>query len=186
MHTFALLRSHTHTLSLLCLDLQTIISWGTGYRPTEAWLTDWWENRSWATRNVSYSLIHTFILTHSPIHTLTHSLTHPLTHSLIHSLTHSAEALKLEKYSNLTSSHFFTPIAIESSGVFGPKTMSFIKDLGKRITRQSGDPRSTAFLLQRLSVAIQLGNAVSIAPGLLSPLLFDPIPYFTGPKTPDA
>ena len=59
-----------------------------------------------------------------------------------------AEALKLEKYSNLTSSHFFTPIAIESSGVFGPKTMSFIKDLGKRITRQSGDPRSTAFLLQ--------------------------------------
>ena len=73
-----------------------------------------------------------------------------------------AEALKLEKYSNLASSHFFAPIAIESSGVFASKTMSFIKDLGKRIARQSGDPKSTAFLLQRLSVVVQLENAVSI------------------------
>ena len=70
-----------------------------------------------------------------------------------------AEALKLEKYSNLASSHFFVPIAIESSGVFDSKTMSFIKDLGKRIARQSGDPKSTAFLLQRLSAAVLLGNA---------------------------
>ena len=49
--------------------------------------------------------------------------------------------------------------------------MSFIKDLGKRIARQSGDPKSTAFLLQRLSVAIQLSLLWAL--GLPSPLLFD-------------
>ena len=73
-----------------------------------------------------------------------------------------AESQKLEKYANLSHSHFFTPIAIETTGVLGPKTFSFIKDLARRITRQSGDPKSTTYLFQRLSMAVQLGNAVSI------------------------
>ena len=73
-----------------------------------------------------------------------------------------AEAQKLEKYTNLSHSHFFAPIAIKTTGVFGPKTMTFIRDLGRRISLQTGDLKSTAFLLQRLSVAVQLGNAASI------------------------
>ena len=100
-HTHSL--THTHTLSLvysmLSVDLQTIISWGTGYRPTEARLTDWWENKSWATRNVSYSLIHTLTLTHPPTHSL------PFSHSYFqlscsswgrHSIGHT-EMLEQEK-----------------------------------------------------------------------------------------
>ena len=73
-----------------------------------------------------------------------------------------AEAQKLEKYTNLSHSHFFAPIAIETTGVFGPKTMTFIKDLTRRITHQIGELKLTAFLLQRLSVAVQMGNTASI------------------------
>jgi len=40
---------------------------------------------------------------------------------------------------------------------------AFISDLGRRrIVAMTGEPRSTAFLLQRLSVAIQRGNAASV------------------------
>ena len=51
-------------------------------------------------------------------------------------------------------------IAIETSGVFGSKTLSFVKSLCKRLYRQSGDPKSTSYLIQRLSIAIQRGNAI--------------------------
>ena len=42
------------------------------------------------------------------------------------------------------------------------ETSSFIGELGKRITMVSGDPREPEFLFQRLSVAIQRGNAISV------------------------
>ena len=38
----------------------------------------------------------------------------------------------------------------------------FLKELGWRARRKSGDERAASFLLQRLSVAVQRGNAVSI------------------------
>jgi len=40
--------------------------------------------------------------------------------------------------------------------------MGFIQELGRRISLASGDPRETAFLFQRLSAAIQRGNAIAI------------------------
>ena len=33
----------------------------------------------------------------------------------------------------------FTPVAIETSGVFGPKTTEFLKELGHRLRQASGD-----------------------------------------------
>ena len=38
---------------------------------------------------------------------------------------------KIQKYQHLDSCYFFTPVAIETSGVFGPKTMEFLKELGR-------------------------------------------------------
>ena len=40
--------------------------------------------------------------------------------------------------------------------------LSFIRELGRRLTAITGDPRETTFLLQRISVAVQLGNVASI------------------------
>ena len=46
-----------------------------------------------------------------------------------------------------------------------PKSLVFLKELGWRARRLSGDQRAASFLLQRLSVAAQWGNAVSIFGG---------------------
>ena len=45
---------------------------------------------------------------------------------------------------------------------FGPKTTEFLKELGHRLRQLSGEVNSFAYLAQRLSVAIQRGNAASV------------------------
>ena len=69
---------------------------------------------------------------------------------------------KTQKYKHLDSYYFFTPVAIETSGVFGPKTTEFLKELGHRLRQVSGEANSFAYLTQRLSIAIQRGNAASV------------------------
>ena len=73
-----------------------------------------------------------------------------------------AEDRKMQKYKHLDSCYFFTPVAIETSGVFGPKTTEFLKVLGHRLRQVSGEANSFAYLTQRLSVAVQRGNAASV------------------------
>ena len=51
---------------------------------------------------------------------------------------------------------------METTGVFGALTRAFLKDLSHRIVRATGEERSYSYLTQRLSVAIQRGNAVSV------------------------
>ena len=77
-----------------------------------------------------------------------------------------AEERKCAKYNGLPVTHSLTPVAIETSGVIGPKSLEFLKELGRRVRRQTGDERAASFLLQRISVAVQRGNAVSILGGL--------------------
>ncbi|KAL5516416.1 hypothetical protein EMCRGX_G001731 [Ephydatia muelleri] len=74
----------------------------------------------------------------------------------------AAEDRKMQKYKHLDSCYSFTPVAIETSGVFGPKTTEFLKELGLRLRQVSGEANSFAYLTQRLSVAIQRGNAASV------------------------
>ena len=52
-------------------------------------------------------------------------------------------------------------------GARGPRTLLFLKELGKRVRAQTGEARSADYLLQRLSAAVQRGNAISIMSGLL-------------------
>ena len=73
----------------------------------------------------------------------------------------------MQKYKHLDSCYFFTPVAIETSGVFGPKTKEFLKELGLRLRQVSGEANSFAYLTQRLSVAIQRGNAASVMLGTI-------------------
>ena len=73
-----------------------------------------------------------------------------------------SEEIKVAKYNGLPVTHYFTPMAIETLGAIGPKSLVFLKELGWRARWQSGDERAASFLLQRLSVAVQRGNAVSI------------------------
>ena len=73
-----------------------------------------------------------------------------------------AEDKKTQKYKHLSSHLFFTPVAIETSGVYGQKTTDFIKELGHRLRQVSGEANSFQYLAQRLSVAIQRGNSASV------------------------
>ena len=73
-----------------------------------------------------------------------------------------AERNKCQKYALLCTSHHFVPIAIETSGVFGPEAASFFGELGRRIRAETGEPRSLQFLLQGISVAVQRGNAAAV------------------------
>ena len=44
----------------------------------------------------------------------------------------------------------FVPPAIETSGAIGPKSILFLKDLGKHLRKESGDSHgAAAYLLQR-------------------------------------
>jgi hypothetical protein len=53
-------------------------------------------------------------------------------------------------------------VAIETLGTWGPSAIALCEDLGGRIARETGDLRSLAFLKQRLSLAVQRGNAASV------------------------
>ncbi len=54
------------------------------------------------------------------------------------------------------------PVAIETTGVFGPETMEFLRELGRCLQLVSADHNSFTNLIQRLSVAVQRGNAASV------------------------
>ncbi len=74
-------------------------------------------------------------------------------------LAFEAESKKADKYSELARSHIVSPVCVETSGMFGPSASAFLADLGRRISLKSGDPREGLFLKQRLSLAVQRGNA---------------------------
>ena len=73
-----------------------------------------------------------------------------------------AEEKKRKKYADLARRFHFEPLAFETSGVAGPSTRTFVRELGKRMTSVSGDRRETAWLWQRLGLAIVRGNAASV------------------------
>ena len=77
-------------------------------------------------------------------------------------VTDDAKFRKTQKYSNLVSSHYFVPLAVESFGVFGKEAQSFLKELGQRVKLSSGDPMAHRYLMQRISVAVQKGNTAAV------------------------
>ena len=56
----------------------------------------------------------------------------------------------------------FVPVAIETTGVFGPETPAFLRELGRRLQQVSADENSYGYLIQCLSVAVQRGNSAAV------------------------
>ena len=73
----------------------------------------------------------------------------------------AAALLKIRKYDDLLPTHDFCPVAIETLGPINEEGLEFLSELGKRASLISGDPRETAFLFQRISVAQQRWNAIA-------------------------
>ena len=53
-------------------------------------------------------------------------------------------------------------IALETLGPLGTKSYTFLRELGRRLTIVTEDPRETSFLFQRISIAVQRFNAIRI------------------------
>ena len=74
----------------------------------------------------------------------------------------AAENHKREKYSHLDATHHFVPFAVETLGVLGREARAFLRNLAHRLTSATDDHQSHQFLLQRVAVTIQRGNAAAI------------------------
>jgi len=83
----------------------------------------------------------------------------------------AAEARKLTHYQDLSRNYCVIPVAIETTGVAGPATAAFIKDMSKRLISSTGDPKAGVYFRERLSIAVQRGNAMSVSGTLETPSL---------------
>ena len=73
-----------------------------------------------------------------------------------------AERAKVRKYEYLARRFRFEPIAIETLGAYGPTSKITVEEIGRRKSEKTGDKREVMWLKQRLSIAVQRGNAASI------------------------
>ena len=69
------------------------------------------------------------------------------------------EDKKVDKYSNLSEFYHFVPVGVETYGAYGPQGLKLVKQIGKKIQDATGEKLSTFYLFQRISIAIQKGNA---------------------------
>ena len=74
----------------------------------------------------------------------------------------AAEDRKRRRYLDISLRYCFLPLAVETSGVVGPAFSTFLSDLGRRISTSTGDPRETAWLFQRVSIAVIRGNTMAV------------------------
>ena len=123
-----------------------------GKRPDGATLVPWKRGRSlvW-----DFTCVNTIARSHLGL-----SSTHA------GSLSAVAEEKKRKKYASLGDNYIFTPIAVETLGPWGPEATNFIVELGRRLSAVTGDPRSGAFLKQKICMAVQRGNATCISGSL--------------------
>ena len=73
-----------------------------------------------------------------------------------------AENSKRRKYSSLNISYEFVPFGVETLGPWGPGAKKLFQEIATRLIEASGDPRAGFYLGQKISSAIQKGNAASI------------------------
>ena len=78
-----------------------------------------------------------------------------------------AATRKSTKYGALESQYCFQPIALESLGPTNSDARQFLSDLGRRISRSSGDDKETSFLFQRISVLLFRFNSVLLHDGFV-------------------
>ena len=70
------------------------------------------------------------------------------------------------KYGHLSTAYYFITISVETSGVFGNQTYCFLKEVVQRIRKDQDDRSALQHLVQRVSVTIHRGNAVSVLSSL--------------------
>ena len=78
------------------------------------------------------------------------------------SVARQAEECKVTKYRTLSDRFQFIPLAVETSGIIGPRGTSLLHRIGSLLAGQRGDQRECMWLFQRVAIAVVRGNAFSI------------------------
>ena len=73
-----------------------------------------------------------------------------------------AEEKKIRKYQHLIIDNDFAAIAMETVGSWGKDGLRLVRSVGQRITQRTEEKRATNFLIQKMSLINQKGNAISI------------------------
>ena len=68
---------------------------------------------------------------------------------------------RLPSIPSCQAGNMFYPIAIETAGTWDDMAIELVQEIGRCTTVITQDTRETVFLFQRLSIALQRGNAVS-------------------------
>jgi len=68
---------------------------------------------------------------------------------------------KVAKYRQIANGHIFVPVIIESAGTWNHQAVELVQELGRRMTPVTENTREATYLFQRMSLALQRGNAVS-------------------------
>ena len=90
-----------------------------------------------------------------------------ITSSTVGGAAEKAERLKMKKYESLQARYIVTPVVYETSGIPGPMTKDCLSELGKRLASSTGNSQEATLLWQRLCIAVQRGNAISIHLGMM-------------------
>ncbi|KAJ4427367.1 hypothetical protein ANN_24988 [Periplaneta americana] len=69
---------------------------------------------------------------------------------------------KVNKYAHLLDNYIFVPFAVETFGPWSHDAKVLVSQIGQILISITGDRRCTTYLHQRLSIAIQHGNAMSV------------------------
>ena len=69
------------------------------------------------------------------------------------------ESIKNSHYAELANDYCFVPVGIETFGSWGFEGHKLIKSIGHKVMEVTGEKRSSFFLFQSISMAIQRGNA---------------------------
>ena len=73
-----------------------------------------------------------------------------------------AEARKIEYRELIDKRYFFQPMALEVQSCLGESNETFITRLCKMLCRSHDDQLTGSFLKQRISMALQIGNAACV------------------------
>lgn len=69
----------------------------------------------------------------------------------------------MKKYEELINQNYlFVPFAVETMGPWSHEAIGFFNVLSKMLILKTNEPRAKSFLMQRLSMAIQRGNAAAV------------------------
>ena len=81
------------------------------------------------------------------------------------SAANGAETVKRIKYRTLTDRYQLGAVTIGTAATYSEGTTNNVHDIVRRLIGATGDQRDTFWFMQRLSMAVQRGNAASILCG---------------------